>query len=1174
MKSGYQCIGCSAGDYYSSSSNSCQNCLGECATCSDGSTCDTCNSGYVKDGSLCVECSVGTYYSSGSCPSCLEGCATCSNGSTCDTCESGYIKVGSLCDECSDGTYYSSGSCPSCLEGCQTCSDGSTCDTCESGYVKDGSLCVECADGTYYSSGSCPSCLEGCATCSDGSTCDTCESGYVKDGSICVECSPGTYYSSGSCQACSSQCTQCTSGSSCQACESGYYVSSGSCHNCPSECQECTDYSTCTSCNNGYVKSGSQCVACSPGTYYSSGSCPSCLEGCATCSDGSTCDTCESGYIKDGSLCVECSPGTYYSSGSCQACSNKCIQCTSGSSCQDCESGYYVSSGACQSCLGGCATCSDGSSCDTCESGYVKDGSLCVGCPQKTYYSAGSCQACSSKCLQCTSGSSCQACESGFYVSAGACQSCPNECSECTDYSTCTSCSNGYVKSGLQCVACSPGTYYSSGSCPSCLEGCATCSDGSTCDTCESGYVKDGSKCVECSSGTYYSSGTCQNCIEGCHACSGGSNCDICKSGYEIDGSSQCVECLPGTYSLSGGSCQNCLEECSTCLNGSSCETCDTGYVKDDSQCVECSPGTYYSSADGSCQSCLEGCSTCVNGDGCTSCKSGYTQVDSQCVSNSCPEGTYRSGDNCLNYDEDGPEKVVSDIADGTSIFVAAISAGSSMPVYFGLMSRILRNTKYLKIQVSPELQKAFYSWKPSLSSLAPTSWSPKSESEPLPWVFERYNLEPVFLINYWVSFLMIAIGLVLYAVFKVAEKAVIKQGKKTLKSSILRYLHIAASNFALTQLYLTFDNAIFYCVLDMRSSEFDGSFRVFSLILALVVISIGGIILSFHGYLLGKYQNLKKHKINSKLQVFKDKCENVNMVFKDFKDTTLLTQSYLLIHLLRALLSSLTFVTLFDYPMLQISLLVLINLGAGVFLLIKKPFTGLFSFFSQLFCEIILFIGLLCMLIMAKFDEVDSHPLDTMERLGKCVIVLNMILLIGSAALMIIGLLKGFYTACKGPKESSKVLLKPQTSLIISEQSPLDILPGQGLRLRPRNSTRLSTKLPGHEQADSNSTSLIGQSSDGINASSRNLIPDNSQTKIDMSPKRRRVKTIIEDHMNMKRDEESSPYRSKSPKRNQVAPSPDLSIMGNSHEELPSERAKKALLRYQRLRQMSFHKK
>lgn len=51
---------CPEGTYWTSST--CGNCVSNCLECSDGTTCDVCNSdaGYIKNGSNVCECKTGT----------------------------------------------------------------------------------------------------------------------------------------------------------------------------------------------------------------------------------------------------------------------------------------------------------------------------------------------------------------------------------------------------------------------------------------------------------------------------------------------------------------------------------------------------------------------------------------------------------------------------------------------------------------------------------------------------------------------------------------------------------------------------------------------------------------------------------------------------------------------------------------------------------------------------------------------------------------------------------------------------------------------------------------------------------------------------------------------------------------------------------------------------------
>jgi len=411
------------------------------------------------------------------------------------------------------------------------------------------------------------------------------------------------------------------------------------------------------------------------------------------------------------------------------------------------------------------------------------------------------------------------------------------------------------------------------------------------------------------------------------------------------------------------------------------------------------------------CLVCPEGCLKCTSDSVCQECKEGYTRSDSYL----CDANPQQEEEQVKER-----EKAASNAFDGTSVAGAALTSGSSLPVNFGLVAKILRNLKYLNVTVSSELQVTFVSWKVNGGFLkAPKSWSSESHSKPLPEVFRRYGLDPVFLINYWKPLIMVLIGFVLFGVFKVIE-VLLNQGNQQ-NNSIPRKLNVIASNFALTQIYSSLDDVVFYFVLDARSIEFDGAFRGFSFGLALVLTLLGSVILGFHGILLKKYQNLKgdKTQTDNSLQKFLYKYENVKLIFEDFKDTTLVTQSFLWVHMVRALISSLLFATLFEYPLAQTLILLTSTVGMIIFILVKNPFKGILSTCSQLFGEVVVLLANICMLAMAILDQTTkSQNTGMIKYFSRGVIVLNAVLLFGSAILMVVGILKNLWTLYQARKK------------------------------------------------------------------------------------------------------------------------------------------------------------
>ncbi len=110
---------------------------------------------------------------------------------------------------------------------------------------------------------------------------------------------------------------------------------------------------------------------------------------------------------------------------------------------------------------------------------------------------------------------------------------------------------------------------------------------------------------------------------------------------------------------------------------------------------------------------------------------------------------------------------------------------------------------------------------------------------------------------------------------------------KENKMSNISRQINVAASNFALTQFYSNLDDVMLYFILEVKSTEFETGFRILSSVLAIALLLFGGLFVGIHSKLIAKYQILKGPAGSStQLKGFESKCENIRLIFKDFKDT------------------------------------------------------------------------------------------------------------------------------------------------------------------------------------------------------------------------------------------------------------------------------------------------
>jgi len=413
---------------------------------------------------------------------------------------------------------------------------------------------------------------------------------------------------------------------------------------------------------------------------------------------------------------------------------------------------------------------------------------------------------------------------------------------------------------------------------------------------------------------------------------------------------------------------------------------------------------------------CSEGCSQCEDSSACQVCADGYMLSEWSL---------------CVEKKENSQNVASSSTFEGASLIGSAFSSGGSLPFNFGLVSKMVRNVKYLNITVSSELRQSFVSWTATSSFLkAPQTWGSNSNSNSriLQEVFDRYGLESAFLINYWKTLILTLAGVVLFGIFKIIETCFTKDNSKG--RSIMRSIHIAASNFALTQFYSNLDDVVLYLAFDARTFKFDTSFDGISFIIGVIAMMIGIIAVGVHILLLRKYQGLKKKQAEAEFEAFKAKSQNVDLLFKDFKDTGFSTQSFLLVYLIRCIITSLIFALLFDYPFLQILILLFLNAIMITYLLVVRPFKDFFDTCGQFFSEFILLLVNICMFILCIFDQVGSKPLEAIDKLSSCVIILNMILLVGCAIFLVISILRLFYNLYKIYRERKQI---KNTALVLS---------------------------------------------------------------------------------------------------------------------------------------------
>ncbi|CAF0988171.1 unnamed protein product [Rotaria sordida] len=167
--------------------NICVPCPIGCKRCTDLHDCSECDTfkGYYKVGRQCFPtCDSGTFLLDGKCQPCQNPCVTCTNSTSCLTCNDKLNLLNDQCvEKCSDGYYLKNKQCLLCHPICRTCRGLSEddCKSCADGFIFDEQQkqCLSlCPNGNFYSKDD-----NGCKLCTDN--CLEC----LYPGSYCRQCS-------------------------------------------------------------------------------------------------------------------------------------------------------------------------------------------------------------------------------------------------------------------------------------------------------------------------------------------------------------------------------------------------------------------------------------------------------------------------------------------------------------------------------------------------------------------------------------------------------------------------------------------------------------------------------------------------------------------------------------------------------------------------------------------------------------------------------------------------------------------------------------------------------------------------------------------------------------------------------------------------------------------------
>ena len=416
-----------------------------------------------------------------------------------------------------------------------------------------------------------------------------------------------------------------------------------------------------------------------------------------------------------------------------------------------------------------------------------------------------------------------------------------------------------------------------------------------------------------------------------------------------------------------------------------------------------------------------------------------------------------RKNNNLIEKEEptfpgESASKGTSAAAKGMTQVVSAVSSGSSTGATAAISGKVFSNIKYINISYSNELENALTTWNPNYFSLGfntdmPDSLEKRFVNASVPYVFAKNHVNSCFLVNFWEPLMMLLILVGFLVVILVLDWVVSQKknlNKKSLGYKIILRAKVMILNFLIVQLYGLYGDVVFYAFIDFQTTQPTAGLNLLSLfsILFLATAMLFGFFL--HINLLKRYQNVKRHyggnpETKQHLENWLNDHEGIQVIFGDFKDSSLGCQSFLFILTVRDLLFSLILATLFNHPLTECILILLMNVAMLVYLFIKRPFKEIMAQVQQVVLELITMVVNISVLIMAVWDNRNMKAFDGRMKIGKMLIIINMIFNFIVVFFMLFSLVsQGWevYKEYKGRTKGKKLRLKAPRNILTSLES------------------------------------------------------------------------------------------------------------------------------------------
>ena len=247
----------------------------------------------------------------------------------------------------------------------------------------------------------------------------------------------------------------------------------------------------------------------------------------------------------------------------------------------------------------------------------------------------------------------------------------------------------------------------------------------------------------------------------------------------------------------------------------------------------------------------------------------------------------------------------------------------------------------------------------------------------PLPEVFERYDINSNFVNNLW-DFLSSLLLMVLVIFFLAILKRLFRRCKR-IEKVLEKILQVFKWNIPIMMVCGSSGDIFFFASLQIQSSHFSELSSIVSLAIGGFMSALVLAILAITVKIVWEFRRQR--------QVPKESWKDYEILYEEYEEKTLLSLGYMAIFIVRGIVFNLTLANLYDCPLIQCIIINVFNLAMFEYLLYLRPLKSFLALVQLFVNEGLLNVLGICVLILAIMDKAHINGQTTRESVGTALI-------------------------------------------------------------------------------------------------------------------------------------------------------------------------------------------